>query len=186
MAGATRRDLLRRPLSVVADGGDAAILRAAIDLEQVGVFTYGAAVSSRALDPPTRALAALFADHEQEHADALARALRELGGTPPDPPRTYDDVDRALRPFGIATRLASLRDQRRLLAFALELETAAVAAYLDAHARLRRPKLLRTVAPIMANDGQHLAVLRGALGRDAVPRAFEPDSVYHHRRTQRS
>ena len=33
--------------------------------------------------------------------------------------------------------------------------------------------LLGTVAQIMANDGQHLVVLRQALGEDAVPAAFE-------------
>ena len=33
--------------------------------------------------------------------------------------------------------------------------------------------LLRTTAQIMASEGQHLVVLRQALGRDPVPNAFE-------------
>ena len=57
--------------------------------------------------------------------------------------------------------------------FAIELETAAVAAYLDAHRELVEAKLLQTGASIMASEGQHLVVLRRAVGQDPVPAAFE-------------
>ena len=49
----------------------------------------------------------------------------------------------------------------------------ALAAYYQAHQKLRGAKLLRTTARIMASEGQHLVVLRQALGRDPVPNAFE-------------
>ncbi len=59
------------------------------------------------------------------------------------------------------------------LVFAVELETAAVGAYYDAHQRLEDAKLLQAGASIMANEGQHLVVLRQLLGRSPVPNAFE-------------
>ena len=49
----------------------------------------------------------------------------------------------------------------------------AVAAYYDAHGKLKDPKLLATGAQIMANEGQHLAVLRPLVNQPPVPDAFE-------------
>lgn len=49
----------------------------------------------------------------------------------------------------------------------------AVAAYYDASKKLQQARLLQTAAQIMSNEGQHLAVLRQALGRNPVPNAFE-------------
>jgi hypothetical protein len=48
-----------------------------------------------------------------------------------------------------------------------------VAAYFDAMGRLGEARLLQRSATIMANEGQHLAILRRRAGRDPVPNAFE-------------
>jgi rubrerythrin len=69
--------------------------------------------------------------------------------------------------------LTGLRGRRRILTFATELETMAIAAYYDAHAKLTDARLMQTGTAIMANEGQHLAMLRRALGRPPVPNAFE-------------
>lgn len=71
---------------------------------------------------------------------------------------------------GAVPMLVAVRD-----AFALELEAMAVAAYHDAHRRLRDVALLKTAASVMATEGQHLVVVRRALGRAPVPRAFETE-----------
>jgi len=49
----------------------------------------------------------------------------------------------------------------------------AIAAYYEAQQSLRRAEFLQTAAAIMANEGQHLALLREALHREPVPNAFE-------------
>jgi rubrerythrin len=179
---ATRRDAVRRGLArggaaigaalvptllsvrnaFAASGGDAAILASAIKLENTAVAAYAAAVKSGLLTPPVRRAAVLFGRQEAEHAAALTAALKALGGTPP----TGTDVK-------LLARLKGVRTQKQVLEFAVELETMAVAAYHDAARRLQGARLLQTGAQIMSNEGQHLVVLRQALGKDPVPNAFE-------------
>ncbi len=146
--------------------GDAAILESAIGLEQVAVFAYTAAIDSGLLGRPLARVARLFREHEREHAAALTGALRDLGGTPPAPPKSVADVDKAVK------GLRGLRSQADVVTFAIELETVAVAAYYDAHQKLTDAGLLQAGASIMASEGQHLVVLRQAARRDPVPRAF--------------
>jgi uncharacterized membrane protein len=69
--------------------------------------------------------------------------------------------------------LGDARSQADIANLAIELEMAAVAAYLDAQRKLIDAKLLQTGASIMANEAQHLVVLRQAVKRDPVPNAFE-------------
>jgi rubrerythrin len=91
--------------------------------------------------------------------------FRTGGGPPPAPTRASEST--LLRP------LIKVKTQRDVLEYAIELETMAVGAYYDAHLKLRSAKLLSTGTQIMANEGQHLVVLRTALGRRPVPNAFE-------------
>jgi hypothetical protein len=94
--------------------------------------------------------------------DVLSRALEKLDGTPPRPP-TPREIEGLVR----------LRNQDELLRFAIELETMALAAYYDAHQKLQDGRLLQTAASIMSSAGQHLVLLRQALGHNPVPHAFE-------------
>ncbi len=77
------------------------------------------------------------------------------------------DIDTVVKGIG------DLRSQADVARFAIELETAAVAAYYDAHATLIDAQLLQTAASIMANEAQHLVVLRQAIDEPPVPYAFE-------------
>jgi rubrerythrin len=179
---ATRRDAVRRGLlaggAIVAASsiplllnvrnafgqasGDAAILEAAVGLEQTAVVAYDTAAGAL---PQIRSTARLFRDQEQEHADGLAAALEDLGGTPPEPPEANE-----------VKGLSAVKSVPQALTFAVELENMAVIAYIDAHRKLKSPALLKTGAQIMANEGQHLVVLRQALGAtpaESVPSAFE-------------
>lgn len=178
---ATRRDALRRGIAIggtilaatsipmllkvrtafAQSESEAAILEAAIGLEQMAVVAYDTAAATGLLDDPTTKIAQLFRDQEQEHADALSTALESLGGTAPEPPSATD-----------IEGLGDVEDQAGVAMFAIELETMAVAAYYDAHGKLQDPKLLQTGASIMANEAQHLVVLRQALGEDPSPHAF--------------
>ncbi len=182
---ATRRDALRR--GAILGGGvlaatsiplllnvrnafaqsedDAAILEAAIGLEQTAVVAYDTAAGSGLLDPAVEDVAILFRDQEQEHADALITALEDLGGKAPKPPKA-EDVE----------GLGDAMNQADILTFAVELENMAIMAYSDAHGKLQSPDLLTAGAQIMSNEGQHLVVLRQGLGAtpaESVPDAFE-------------
>jgi rubrerythrin len=149
-----------------ADSADDDILRSAIKLEQVAVLAYGTAIDSGLLSKGFTKVAQRFRAHEQEHADALSTALTDLGGTLA-PKATAADID------GVVKGLGDVKSQGDIANFAIELEMAAVAAYYDAHRKLVDAKLLQTGASIMANEAQHLVVLRQAVKQDAVPNAFE-------------
>lgn len=181
-AGATRRDAVRRalaaapllllgaaaPAAAAAKGeGDAAVLESAIGLEQAAAFAYRTAAGTTGLDARTVLTLERFGRHEDQHAAALRTALESLGGTAPPPPRTLAEIDRVLPGLGQA------RSRTDVLQFAVELESAQVATYHDAHAKLSEPRILQTVATIMGCQGQHLAVLRAALGAEPLPSAFE-------------
>ncbi|MCW3065579.1 MAG: putative exported protein [Solirubrobacterales bacterium] len=175
----SRRELLRRgataslvPLllyvrTAFAEAqSDAGVIAGAVGLEEVAVFAYDAALKTRLLDGPTTQLLQRVKSHEEAHLGVLKAALQRLGGTAPPAPAS-PTASKLLAP------LAKAKSQKDVLAFAIALETATVAAYYDAQGKLKSPELLRTSAEVMANEGQHLVVLRKALGRPQLPNAFE-------------
>ena len=140
--------------------GDIAVLNSALELEHLAVAAYTAGAGL--LEGDVREVGTLFRDQEQEHADGLAQAIRELGGTPnePKPEREY------------APMFEGLRNQEDVLRFAVDLENTAVAAYIDALPKLTSGELRGTAAAIVTNEAEHISVLLGALGEDQVPDAF--------------
>ena len=183
----SRRDLIRKGLgfggavvaassiplllsvrnAFAAGNGDADILERAIGLERIAILAYGVAIDSKLLSPGFTRVAKQFRSHEQEHADALSTALMDLGGTPPAKKPTVEDID------GVVEGIGEVKSQADVANFAIELEMAAVAAYYEAHRKLVDAKLLQAGASIMANEAQHLVVLRQAVKRAPVPNAFE-------------
>jgi len=147
--------------------GDAAILERSIQLENLSVLTYETVIAGDLLSPALARTARRLRDHEREHAQTLTTALTDLGGTAPAPAKGVAEIDE------VAEGLGDVKTRADVLNFAIELETAAVAAYHEAHGKLIEARLLQTVASIMANEGQHLVVLRMAAGQDPVPNAFE-------------
>ena len=158
---------VRSAFAEAGGDGDAPILAEAINLERVTVIAYDTVLGGGLLSPALRRVLRRFRAQEQEHEDALVTALRSLGGTPPAPPKGAADVDK------VVEGLRDVRSRADVLTFLIELETAAVAAYFDAQAKFGEAKLLQMGASIMANEGQHLVVLRKAAGQDPVPNAFE-------------
>jgi rubrerythrin len=142
---------------------DADVLESAIDLEQVAVFSYDTAARSGKLGKAT-GVAKLFRDQEQEHANALIQAQKDLGGRIANKPERVADVQ------GLGEAAAG--GSTGILRFAEQLETMAVAAYYDAQGKLKDPKLLSSGASIMADEAQHLVVLRQALKQPPSPNAF--------------
>ena len=147
--------LLAFPASAHAGApGDREILAEALRLETGLSSLY----RELAREPgPARGEAELFGRHCEEHARGLRTALANRGGRP-------ESSDPAAPP--------AAGD-----AAALELERAAVAAYYRAHADFGDVAFLPTLSSIMANHGQHLAVLRSRVGREPATRAFETGGV---------
>jgi rubrerythrin len=145
--------------------GDARILEDAIRIEQTAVFAYGLAHDSGKLQPPIARKFRRMRNQRRDHASTLITALEHLGVAPPAKPTRVGQVK------GLAEALAG--GQRAILEFAVALEERAVAGYYRAAPRLEDAKLLQLSATIMANEGQHLVILRRALGKDPVPNTFE-------------
>ncbi len=139
-----------------SDQADVEILNGALDLELLAVAAYklGAAqLRGSVLD-----IGKQFLGHEQEHADGLAAAIKEAGGTPNHAKSSYD--------------FPELRSQTDVLRFAVDLENTAIAAYIDALPKLSQGDLRATAAAIITNEAEHVAVLLDALGSAPVATAF--------------
>lgn len=107
-----------------------------------------------------------FRAQEQEHVDATLKALRGLGA----------EVDPETEPIP-----ADSRDtEAEFLEFLYELESATMEAEVAAIGKLTAPAARSMLAATVANQAQHLAFLRGALGAgplQAIPSAFENGTV---------
>jgi rubrerythrin len=139
-----------------AGARDVALLNGALDIENMAIAAYDAALPH--VRGPARTLALQFQDQEREHADALAEAIRQLGGTPSKPKPAYS--------------FPRLRGQAGTLRFASGIEDAAITAYMNVLPRLTSPDLRGTAAAIASVEAEHLAVLQGELGRPQLPQAF--------------
>jgi len=140
--------------------GDAKVLNAALDLENTAIAAYTA--GAPLLTGEARATGRLFLKQEQEHADGLSRAIRDLGGTP-NKAKSEDEYKEGF---------PELTDQNDVLEFAVDLENTAVAAYNSSIPKLSDGKLRQTAAAITTNEAEHISVLLGALGKPEVPDAF--------------
>lgn len=153
--------------------GEAGILRAAVELEQLSGFVYDAGLKSGLLDEPTAVAVQGLRDQERQHADALAALLEALGGPRPPAPATAEQADAALERLGTEGRLGAVATAEDFLALAGEVELREVGAYVAAVAGLEDVRLIQTCGSILAAEGAHLVVVRQALGRDPVPKPVE-------------
>lgn len=139
---------------------DVRILNTAIAAEHEAVAAYQVGAESGLLQPGVLEVAVKFQGHHKEHVDALAKAVRSLGGQAADPLERYDfPVDR-------------LKNQSDVLHFAAGLERGAVSAYAGAIPVFDNRDLSGAAASILADEAMHWAVLRHTLGLDPVPGAF--------------
>jgi len=145
-------------------GSDAEILNEALarELTTLDAYTRGRAV----LRAPRRAAGRQLRAQEQEYADALTKAIRGLGGETEAEPEDPD--------------LTRTRDQAALLGRVYELESAALAFYIDAAPRLYTAASRTLDASLATGHAQHLVVLRQELGASrsaSVPEAFDGGEV---------
>ncbi|HET7574560.1 MAG TPA: ferritin-like domain-containing protein, partial [Solirubrobacterales bacterium] len=139
---------------------DAAILNHVLGRQLAAVDAYGAVLGR--LGGLDLAAARRFRAQEQEHVDALIKALRGLGARADPEPEEIEPEE--------------LEARRDALVFLYEVESATVDSELSAISDLSSPWPPALLGSIVANQAQHLAFLRRALGAkplDAIPSAFE-------------
>jgi rubrerythrin len=135
---------------------DVAILNRAVDLEYKAIAAYTAGIPL--LGGSAHDAAKQFLGQELSHAGELSGLIEQAGGKPNKPKAGYD--------------LGRPRDRTDVLRLLHALERAEIAGYLDAIPNVSPGPVRAAVAAILANDAQHVVVLRAALGLEPLPGAF--------------
>jgi Ferritin-like domain len=141
-------------------GSDAEFLNGELsrELTILGAYRRG----QELLHGPQRPLGRRLLGQEQEYVDALTKAIRGLGG---DSEAEAEEL-----------AFAQVRDQAAFFRLAYELESAALASYIDAAPRLYNAAPRTLDASLAAAHAQHLVVLRQGLGvppAASIPEAFD-------------
>lgn len=142
-------------------GGDVDILNTALGLEYQAIYAYTVGAGTGLLTDKTKPIALLFQSQHQEHASIEEDAIKKMGGTPIAKQDKYDLGD-----------LSGIKTEADVLGFALGLEQQAAVTYLKVAGNFMDKALIPVVAGIGANEAQHAALLRFALGQaNPVPKA---------------
>lgn len=148
------------PTASREESADAAILNTVLARQEAAVEALAAVGPT--LPPRLARLAAYFRAQEGEHVDSVLKALRGLG-SPAEP--TPESID-----------TSGLRSAKERLAFLYELESATIDEELSAISDLEASWPRSLLASTVANQAQHLTLLRQALGDGplaSVPVPFE-------------
>lgn len=141
---------------------DLAILNVALALEFEAVAAYDVGAKSGLLKGPVLDVAVAFQKDHAAHQSALISTIHKLGGKPVQPPKE----------FHFEEQLEGVKELADVLAFALTYEAAAASAYLGVISQVFTTALIPAVAGIAANEAQHTAILRYALGKSPCPDAI--------------
>ncbi len=142
------------------DGGDVDILNFALTLEylEAAFYTQGLKRVS-GLSGEVKSLATEIRDNENEHVDALAMTIQDLGGTPVKAP----GVD-----FGDA-----FSSQKAFLKLAQTFEDTGVSAYNGAAPMIQSPDVLGAAGSIVQVEARHAAAIRSLNGRPIADSGFD-------------
>lgn len=135
---------------------DAALLNRLLVLERRAIAAYTAGIPL--LSGSDRRAGTAFLRQELAHAGMLITLIKRAGQTAPPARPDYD--------------LGNPRGARDVIALLHEVERAQLAAYVAAVPRLSPGYLRASVATILADDAQHVSVLRTKLGLNPIPSPF--------------
>ncbi|MBV9464708.1 MAG: ferritin-like domain-containing protein [Solirubrobacterales bacterium] len=139
-------------------GGDLEILNFALTLEYLETDFYEHKAKMVNLGGEAKSLAALIAGHEQQHVDALIKAIQGAGGTPVKQP----------------TFVFPVTDQASFLKLAYVLENTGVGAYNGAGPALSNPAYLAAAGSIVQVEARHAAAIGLLTGQPVTPdRGFD-------------
>ena len=145
-------------------GSDATILNEALsrELTLLDAYTRGQPL----LRGPLQAVGRRLRAQDGEYADALAKAIRGVGGEAEPEAEELDPT--------------AVPDQAAFLGLAYEMESAALAACVDAAPHLYTSAPRTLAVSLAAGHAQHLVVLRQGLGASlsgSIPEAFDGGQV---------
>jgi ferritin-like protein len=144
------------PLAAQSEGADADILNMFLTLERIQAGFYRAAVQTDRLDGGLLRFATAVGAQEREHVAFLERHLGDRAERPPQ-----SDFD------GLLATPDDFRDA------AIELEEAAIAAYIGQAANLSRA-MLASVATLVSVEARQVAWVRDLAGTSPAPHAADP------------
>ncbi len=136
--------------------GDVAILNQLLDREYKAIAAYTAGLPL--LDGSAHAAAQQFLTQELYHASKLYSMIKSAGGKPGKVRTNY--------------ALGQPRGREDVLSLLHGLERAEVDAYLGAVPAVSQAPARAVLAAILANDAQHVVVLRSELGLEPLTGAF--------------
>jgi hypothetical protein len=140
------------------DPADVPALNQLLDLERYAVTAYAAGIPLLPEGGEAWKAAKQFLAQELAHEVSLTELIMQAKQKPAKARASYD--------------LGHPQNAEQVLALLHRVERAQLAAYTSTIPNLIPGRVRSTVAAIYANDAQHLAVLRGAMGLDPVPSAF--------------
>jgi bacterioferritin (cytochrome b1) len=140
----------------VPNSADAELLNHLLDLEHLGIAAYTAGIPL--LSPAGRKDGQLFLTQEISHAGELAGLVHQAGGKPHKGRETYN--------------LGHPQTGADVLRLLHRIERSQIDAYLDAIPRVSLGSTRAALAAMLANDAQHISVLRLSLGRRPIPTAL--------------
>jgi hypothetical protein len=152
--GSARGPRLR--VADVASDRDVTLLNGLLALERRTIEAYTASIPL--LTGIDRRAATAFLRQELAHAGQLLGLIKLAVGNAGPRAATYP--------------LGEPGSRRELLELLHELERAQIAGYVDAIPQLTPGLMRETTAAILADDAQHVAVLRASLGLAPTPSAF--------------
>jgi ATP phosphoribosyltransferase regulatory subunit HisZ len=135
---------------------DIGLLNRLLDLEHETIAAYEAGIPL--LSEADQKVAEQFLRHELAHAGELAGLVTQAKGLPWQPRLRYS--------------LGHPRTAAQTLDLLHRLERAQVSSYLWAIPRLAGATARAAAAAVLANDAQHVAMLRASLGQTPAPAAF--------------
>ncbi|MGH2940293.1 MAG: ferritin-like domain-containing protein, partial [Solirubrobacterales bacterium] len=142
------------------ESADAAILDTVLARQEAAVEAFRHV--GPALPPRLAHMAAYFRAQEQEHVDAVLKALRGLSSPAEPTPEPLDTSD--------------LKSDRERLVFLYEVESATIDEELSAISKLEASWPRSLLASTVADQAQHLSLLRRTLGAGplaSIPAPFE-------------
>ena len=148
------------PMPSAEESADAELLNHVLGRQEAAIAAYGQVIPK--LAPRLAPMAAYFRAQEQEHVDAVLKAMRGLKSS--------------AEPSEEAIEVGDLRSDRERLEFLYEVESATIDEELSAISSLEASWPRSLLSSTVANQAQHLTLLRQALGAGplaSVPVPFE-------------
>ena len=139
--------------NALASSGDIDILNFALTLEILETDFYKAKAKTVNLSGDAKRFAALFAEEEQQHVDALVNAIKAAGGTPVKHP----------------TFSFPATDETSFLSLAYTLENTGVSAYNGAGPLLANKDYLAAAGSIVQVEARHAATIGVLTGKAVTP-----------------